>query len=261
VVPIFKNGDKKQISNYRPISVLSSFSKIFEKVVSTRLIKYLDANNILHQSQLGFRAKLSTSMALLELVDEISKSIDDKKYTVGVFLDLAKAFDTVNHQILLSKLNHYGVRGIANKWFASYLGNRQQYVTVYNVSSSFSKIVCGVPQGSILGPLLFILYINDLNSVSENLRTIMFADDTNLFRSDDNLAEIESSLDRELQLFTLWFQVNLLSLNVSKTPYIIFGNRMTHDINLMMQGTKLERAHRTSMRILRISKFSKIHEY
>ena len=102
-----------------------SFSKIFEKVVSTRLIKYLDANNILHQSQFGFRAKLSTSMALLELVDEISKSIDDKKYTVGVFLDLAKAFDTVNHQIFLSKLNHYGVRGIANKWFASYLGNRQ----------------------------------------------------------------------------------------------------------------------------------------
>ena len=245
VVPIFKNGDKKQISNYRPISVLSSFSKIFEKVVSTRLIKYLDANNILHQSQFGFRAKLSTSMALLELVDEISKSIDDKKYTVGVFLDLDKAFDTVNHQILLSKLNHYGVRGIANKWFASYLGNRQQYVTVDNASSSFSKIVCGVPQGSILGPLLFILYINDLNSVSENLRTIMFADDTNLFRSDDNLAEIETNLNRELKLFTLWFQVNLLSLNVSKTSYIIFGYRMTHDINLMMQGTKLERAIET----------------
>ena len=106
------------------------------------LIKYLDVNNILHQSQFGFRAKLSTSMALLELVDEISRSIDDKKYTVGVFLDLAKAFHTVNHQILLSKLNHYGVRGIANNWFASYLGNRQQYVTVDNVSSSFSKIVC-----------------------------------------------------------------------------------------------------------------------
>ena len=111
---------------------------------------------------------------------------------------------------MLSKLNHYGVRGIANKWFASYLGNRQQYVTVDNASSSFSKIVCGVPQGSILGPLLFILYINDLNSVSENLRTIMFADDTNLFRSDDNLAEIETNLNRELKLFTLWFQVNLL---------------------------------------------------
>ena len=102
---------RKQISNYRPISVLSTFSKIFEKVVSTRLVKYLDVNNILHKSQFGFRAKLSTSMALLELVDEISKSIDEKKYTVGVFLDLAKAFDTVNHQILLSKLNHMAFAG------------------------------------------------------------------------------------------------------------------------------------------------------
>ena len=178
VLPIFKNGDKKIVSNYRPISVLSVFSKIFEKIVYTRLFEYLDVNHILSNSQFGFRQKLSTSMALLELTDVISKCMDSNNFTVGVFLDLAKAFDTVDHGILFAKLNHYGVRGISNNWFRSYLATRRQYVTINGVSSDFSNITCGVPQGSILGPLLFIVYINDLNTVSEILRTIMFADDT-----------------------------------------------------------------------------------
>ena len=175
IVPIFKNGSKKVVSNYRPISVLSAFSKIFERIMYTRLDNYLDINDILHQSQFGFRKKLSTSMALLELTEEISKSIDDRNYTVGVFIDLAKAFDTVDHKILLQKLHHYGVRGTANEWFGSYLENRRQFVVVNGTPSGCSTISCGVPQGSILGPLLFILYINDLNTISKKLRTIMFA--------------------------------------------------------------------------------------
>ena len=245
VLPIFKNGDKKIVSNYRPISVLSVFSKIFEKIVYTRLFEYLDVNHILSNSQFGFRQKLSTSMALLELTDVISKCMDSKNFTVGVFLDLAKAFDTVDHGILLAKLNHYGVRGISNNWFRSYLATRRQYVTINGVSSDFSNITCGVPQGSILGPLLFIVYINDLNTVSEILRTIMFADDTNLFMSGTGLDEIELRLNVELKLVTQWFQTNLLSLNVSKTSYIIFGNRSTHNLKLFMQGVELERLFET----------------
>ena len=159
VVPIYKNGDIKCVSNYRPISILPSFSKITEKLIYTRLDKYLTKNSILHQNQFGFRSKLSTSMALLELIDNLSKSIDDRKLTLGVFIDLAKAFDTVDHRVLLSKLQHYGIRGIALSWFQNYLTNRKQYTVIDNAESSQSLIKCGVPQGSILGPILFLIYI------------------------------------------------------------------------------------------------------
>ena len=177
VVPIFKSGDAECISNYRPISILPAFSKISEKVVYTRLEKFMANNLILHQNQFGFRSKLSTTMALLEFIDKLSGAIDDKLITIGVFIDLAKAFDTVDHSILLGKLQHYGVSGIAHDWFESYLTKIQQYVTLNKAESKRARITCGVPQGSILGPILFLLYINDLNDVSSRLRSIMFADD------------------------------------------------------------------------------------
>ena len=183
IIPIFKSGDVNIISNYRPISILSAFSKITEKLVSTRLINYLTQNSILHKNQFGFRPKLSTCLALLQLIDDVSKSIDDGNITVGVFIDLAKAFDTVDHAILLNKLNFYGIRGTALNWFRSYLTNRNQYVYLNGAESSCALIRCGVPQGSILGPILFLIYINDLNSFSKTLNTIVFADDTNLFLS------------------------------------------------------------------------------
>ena len=246
IVPIFKNGSKKVVSNYRPISVLSAFSKIFERIMYTRLDNYLDINDILHQSQFGFRKKLSTSMALLELTEEISKSIDDRNYTVGVFIDLAKAFDTVDHKILLQKLHHYGVRGTANEWFGSYLENRRQFVVVNGTPSGCSTISCGVPQGSILGPLLFILYINDLNTISKKLRTIMFADDTNLFMTGKNLDEIKIQLNEELKIFSLWFQANLLSLNISKTSYIVFSKGLvSSQTELFIQTVQIERVLET----------------
>ena len=239
VVPIHKSDDVKNIANYRPISVLSVFSKISEKVMCVRLNKYLLDKSILHPNQYGFREKLSTAMALLKLTDDISRSIDDGNVTVGVFIDLAKAFDTVDHNILLEKLNHYGIRGIANSWFASYLSNRSQYVACNKHNSTRLPIKCGVPQGSILGPILFLMYINDLNQISSILRTIMFADDTNLFLSGKNINVLEQMLNKELEILTAWFNTNLLSLNIKKTSYIIFSNRKKASINIILSGTPI----------------------
>ena len=216
VIPVYKSDDIYSVSNYRPISVLTTFSKITEKLVCTRLNKFIAANAILHSSQYGFREKLSTAMALLKLTDDISRSIDEGNITVGVFIDLAKAFDTVDHKILLSKLNHYGIRGTVNNWFASYLENRHQFVKIGDSISAYAQIKCGVPQGSVLGPVLFLIYINDLNQISTIIKTIMFADDTNLFLSGKNIIEIGKQFNNELIVLTEWFNANLLSLNIKK---------------------------------------------
>ena len=246
IIPIFKSGDVSIISNYRPISILSAFSKISEKLVSTRLINYLTQHSILHKNQFGFRPKLSTCLALLQLIDDASKSIDDGNITVGVFINLAKAFDTVDHAILLNKLNFYGIRGTAfNCVVRSYLTNRNQYVSLNKVESSCAPICCGVPQGSILGPILFLIYINDLNSYSKTLKTIMFADDTNLFLSGKNIKDIETRINDELELMTEWFRANLLSLNVSKTSFIVFGNRKNLEVKIYIDNMLLERQNDT----------------
>ena len=245
VVPIFKGGDIKLVSNYRPISILPTFSKISEKIMYARLEKYLTQNSILHKNQFGFRPKLSTGLALLELLDKLSSSIDMSETTVGVFIDLAKAFDTVNHQILLNKLQHYGIRGVAFCWFQSYLTARQQCVTVTNYESELAEIRCGVPQGSILGPVLFLIYINDLNLASKLLSTIMFADDTNLFFTGKSVHQIENIMNSELTVINEWFKANLLSLNLDKTSYIIFSNKKILNLNIKIQETTLIRQYET----------------
>ena len=157
VIPVFKKGDPNCIENYRPISILSCFSKIFEKCVYARTIKYLDKYNILTKSQFGFRSKHSTTHALLDFIDKVSNAIDDSKHTIGIFLDLSKAFDTIDHQILLHKLSFYGIRGIPLEWFRSYLSNRSQYCSINGINSSSGILTYGVPQGSILGPLLLFI--------------------------------------------------------------------------------------------------------
>ena len=168
VVPLYKCDDPMIFNHYRPVS-LCTLSKVFEKVMYNRLIKFLEKFSILYEYQFRFRRKRSTHLALITLVDKLTQAVENGEYVIGVFLDFPKAFDTVNHEILLDKLYHYGVRGCAQKWFNSYLTDRQQFVTYNGMKSRNQIIKCGVPQGSILGPLLFVIYINDLVKVCKKI--------------------------------------------------------------------------------------------
>ena len=164
-------------------------------------------------------------MATTQLVNQISTSTDKKEVSLGIFLDLSKAFDTVNHKILLQKLENYGIRGIALSWITSYLNNRKQFVQFNNVNSSENIIKCGIPQGSILGPLLFILYINDISNASNLLRFILFADDTNVYYSGKNTSDVNNVLNQEMEKVSDWLIANQLSINLKKTNYVIFKPR------------------------------------
>ena len=226
VVQIFKKGHKESLNNYRPIPLLTTISKILERLVYKRTLKFLIDYNILSNSQFGFRKQHSTTHALLTFVDKVAHAIDNFEHTIGVFLDFSKAFDTINHEILLYKLNHYGIRGRALEWFKDYLTNRKQFVNIKGHDSQYKLISCGVPQGSLLGPLLFILYINDLQNSSHILSFICFADDTNLFLSHRNPNTLINQLNNELKFVQSWIHANKLSLNIDKTHYMIFSNSL-----------------------------------
>ena len=248
VIPIYKKEDSMLFSNYRPISVLPLFSKVLERLMYNRLMNYLSSKKILYKYQFGFREHYGTHLALILLEEKISKAIDEGQYTIGLFLDLSKAFDTIDHSILLSKLEHYGIRGLSLQWFSSYLKDRTQYVAFDNAQSNTLSINCGVPQGSILGPLLFLVYINDLALVSEKMFSILFADDTNSFLSGTNLRVLADTINKELIKFNTWLQVNKLSLNIGKTHYIIFkGKRKskTHNVDIKLNDVTLKKVNQT----------------
>ena len=230
VLPLFKADSKVLFSNYRPVSVLPVLSKVLEKLMFNRLLSFLNNNDILYKLQFGFRSGHSTAMALMALVDHISSSIDSGEFTIGVFLDFSKAFDCLNHKILFEKLEHYGVRNEALQWFKSYFTNREQYVVFDSHESDKMLITCGVPQGSILGPLLFLLYVNDVINVSNILLLILYADDTNAFISGNDINAMIDTMNEELKKLVIWLQVNKLKLNVKKTHFMIFSsNKRKYD--------------------------------
>ena len=198
IIPIFKSGSRAEFNNYRSIYMLSQFSKILEKLYNKRLEQFVDKNNVLSNSQYGFRSSMSTSHALMDLVEEISESMDKKLYTLGVFIDLKKAFDTVNHSILLQKLNFYGIRGVAEKLIESYLSDRKEFVKICDSSSNALGVSCGVLHSSMLGSRLFILYINDICHVSKILKFVLFADDKNILYSDANVNNLNNVVYSEL---------------------------------------------------------------
>ena len=225
VIPLPKDGDLKLVSNYRPISILPTFSKIFEKVVYKRLYSFLDRHSAMTSSQYGFRSGKSTTLAILKHLDYVYDNIDKGNLVFSIFLDFRKAFDCVDHNILLSKLNIYGVRGIALDWFKSYLTNRKQYVQINDIKSKCCSISCGVPQGSILGPLLFLIFINDITYSSNKFKYILYADDSTLTMpiNKSNAGSELITINNELNNIYKWLCANKICLNADKTKYMVFS--------------------------------------
>ena len=243
VVPIHKGDSLFEVSNYRPISLLPTVSKIFEKLMYSRLINFINKHEILYNKQFGFQKNMSTEYAVNTVVTNIINCLEKKEQGFCIFLDFAKAFDTVNHEILLKKLAHYGIRGIALQWFKSYLSDRRQCTSIGDTLSDADLIKCGVPQGSVLGPLLFLLYINDITNSSSIFKFILFADDTSLFFSHKNNPNVEDILNNELGKVASWLSANKLSLNVGKSNLLIFtlcDRTNINDINLSINNEKLK---------------------
>ena len=232
VIPIYKAKAKDEFSNYRPISLLPTLSKLLEKVVHKRVYSFLTQNEILCNNQYGFRRKHSTIDAITKFVTDATSSLDAKDSVLSVFLDLSKAFDTINHDILLQKLQFYGIRGKALDWFRSYLLNRKQFVCYNEHNSIADTVECGVPQGSVLGPLLFIIYTNDLPNSINHAKTILFADDTTVYIANKSIDTLFEIMSQELNSLSDWFRANKLSLNISKTNYILLSNTDKQRLNL-----------------------------
>ena len=230
VVPLHKGGKLNIVSNYRPISLLLTLSKILEKIVYKRTYCFLSDNDQLYQSQYGFRKKHSCEHAIAELLGKILKSHEKKEHVIAIFLDLSKAFDTLDHNILFKKLEIYGIRGVALSWFKSYLSNRCMRVKCKigtdetETKSDWQDIEYGTPQGSNLGPLLFLIFCNDLYKQMENCSSILFADDTTVYKSHRNLNYLKFCIETDLKLLNDWFKANKLTLNVNKSVCMVFAN-------------------------------------
>ena len=248
IIPLYKCKDAALFNNYRPISLLSVFSKIFEKIMYDRLYDYLVKFSILYTYQFGFQKNKSTHLAIICLLDKLVSALEKGEVGIGIFIDFRKAFDTVDHTILLEKLYFYGIRGIAYKWLSNYLSNRTQFVEYYHVKSALLRVQRAVPQGSNLGPLLFLMYINDLAFVSPKLFAVLFADDSNFFCTGKNIHDLIDIVNNELVNIVDWLNANKMSLNIEKTHYIIFCNRgkVIGEVgDVLINGCKISKVYNT----------------
>ena len=245
VIPIHKKLSKLSCSNYRPISILSNIDKIIERLMHKRLYNFVEENQIVYPLQFGFRKNFSTTLALLSLTEEIQQEMDKGRFGCGIFIDFQKAFDTVDHNILVKKLDHYGIRGVSNSWFKSYLNNRKQYVSINGFNSELDDIKCGVPQGSILGPLLFLLYINDLHASIMFSKVHHFADDTNLLHFSNSVKLLNKQINCDLKHLVNWLNANKISLNISKTELVLFKplkKELDHELKIKLNGKQVRHA-------------------
>ena len=243
VTPLYKKGDKTDLNNYRPISILPTISKVFEQVIHVQLYDYFCKNNLLCEQQYGFRSKHSTELATIKLVDFLVKSMDENKIPGAIYLDLSKAFDTLNFNILINKLKFYGITGTPLKLLENYLRNRHQFVAFKNTNSDLQEIRTGIPQGSILGPLFFSIYINDLINSSNLFNYLMYADDTTLYFNLEDVDSVNMSdnINIHLEKINVWLKLNTLTVNVSKTKFMIFHKRRdTPQLDLLLNNIKIE---------------------
>ena len=246
VVPLYKGKEKDLSANYQPISLLVTISKILEKIVYKRTYNFLDTSGQLYSSQYGFRSKHSCENAISELIGQIVKGHERQEHTAAIFLDLSKAFDTLDHELLLKKLEIYGIRGTALDWFSSYLMDCSMRVKYQGTNkptySAWQKITHGAPQGSCLGPLLFLIFCNDLNLNLTYLSCIQFADDTNLYYTHKNLRVLQACIDHDLTKLTDWFRANNLMLNVNKTNLLLFDYRKRANtvLEIIIDGTTIK---------------------
>lgn len=245
VLPVFKSGERDDPGNYRPISVLPTIVRLFERLIYNQFYSYLVNQKLLNPRQSGFRTLHSTVTALLDLNNDWCFNIDRGMINGVILIDLKKAFDTVDHELVLKKLRCFGVLPESLEWFKSYLSSRTQQCYVNGVISEQKPITCGVPQGSILGPLLFLIYINDLTTCTEYGTTRMYADDTNLTYSACSVDELQRQMGKDLEKLSTWLAVNKLTLNILKTEYMLIGSRqristLNEVLNLSVNGVTLQ---------------------
>ena len=241
VVPLHKGGPCFLVNNYHPISLLITLSKLLEKLVYKQVYSFLDRNKQFYKSQYGLGSKHSCEHAITELLGNILKGFERNKHTIAIFLDLSKAFDTLNHDILLSKLDRYGIRGICWEWFKSYLSNRTIQVCTNDILSDTKALTIRAPQGSCLGPLLFLIYCNDLYLQLELTTCILFANDTTLFKSHNDPSYLTWCMEHDLNILSEWFKTNKLTLNTNKSVCMFFNcaKREIIPIDISVDGSKL----------------------